>query len=80
MHKNELFNIGNDEPTTINQLAEKVIQLSGSKSKIVRVPYEKVFSKNHGDIQKRIPDITKLKLKTGFKPKKKLENIIQDML
>jgi UDP-glucose 4-epimerase len=78
--KNELFNVGNDQPTTINELARKVIEISGSNSKIVHVPYEEVFSKNYGDIQKRIPDITKLKEKTRFKPKKSLEDIIQDML
>jgi UDP-glucose 4-epimerase len=78
--KNELFNVGNDQPTTINELARKVIEMSGSNSKIVHVPYEEVFSKNYGDIQKRIPDITKLKEKTRFKPKKSLEDIIQDML
>ena len=78
--KNELFNVGNNQPTTINELARKVIEISGSNSKIVHVPYEEVFSKNYGDIQKRIPDITKLKEKTRFKPKKSLEDIIQDML
>lgn len=78
--KNELFNVGNDQPTTINELARKVIEISGSNSKVVHVPYEEVFSKNYGDIQKRIPDITKLKEKTRFKPKKSLEDIIQDML
>lgn len=78
--KNELFNVGNDQPTTINELAKKVVEISGSNSKIVHVPYEEVFSKNYDDIQKRIPDTTKLKEKTGFKPKKSLENIIQDML
>jgi UDP-glucose 4-epimerase len=78
--KNELFNIGNDSPVTINELAKKVIELSGSNSKIVYVPYEKAFSKNHQDIQKRIPDITKLREKTGFKPKHNLDKIILDML
>lgn len=78
--KNELFNVGNDQPTTINELAKKVVEISGSNSKIIHVPYEEVFSKNYDDIQKRIPDTTKLKQKTGFKPKKSLENIIQDML
>ena len=73
--KNELFNVGNNQPTTINELARKVIEISGSNSKIVHVPYEEVFSKNYGDIQKRIPDITKLKEKTRFKPKKSLEDI-----
>jgi UDP-glucose 4-epimerase len=78
--KNELFNIGNDNPVTINELAKKVIEISGSNSKIIHVPYEKAFSNNHQDIQTRIPDITKLREKTGFKPKHDLEKIIMDML
>lgn len=79
-YKNELFNVGNDNPTTINDLAKKVIEISGSSSKVIHVPYEKVFTKNYGDIQRRIPDITKLREKTGFKPKKTLDDIIKDML
>ena len=79
-HKNQLFNIGNDQPITINELAKKVIEISGSNSKIIHVPYEKIFSKNYGDIQKRIPDVTKLREKAHFKPKKNLDDIIKDML
>jgi len=76
----ELFNIGNDEPVTINQLAQRVIDLSGSAGKIVHVPYEKVFSKHHGDINVRVPDLTKIKSLTAYVPKYKLDDIIKDML
>jgi len=75
----ELFNIGNDEPVTIKQLAQRVIDLSGSTSKITIVPYEQAFSKNHGDIIKRVPDINKLK-SLGYTPKYNLDQIIKDML
>ena len=76
----EIFNIGNDEPITIGRLAERVIELSGSSSKIVYVPYEQAFSKNHGDIIKRVPDITKIKTLTGYVPQYRLDDIIKDML
>jgi UDP-glucose 4-epimerase len=76
----ELFNIGNDEPVTINQLAERVVALSGSTSNIVHVPYEQAFSKHHGDINMRVPDLTKIKTLTGYVPKYKLDDIIKDML
>lgn len=79
-HPGELFNIGNDVPCTINQLAQRVIDLSGSSSKIVHVPYEQAFSKNHGDINTRVPDLTKIKTLTGFTPKHTLDDIIKDML
>jgi UDP-glucose 4-epimerase len=76
----ELFNIGNDQPVTINQLAERVIELSGSSSKIVHVPYEQAFSKNHGDIDMRVPDLSKIKTVTGYMPAYDLDSIIKDML
>jgi UDP-glucose 4-epimerase len=76
----ELFNIGNDEPITIKQLAERVIKLSGSSSKIQLVPYEQVFSKHYGDIYKRVPDLAKIKQAIGYSPKHDLDDIIRDML
>lgn len=76
----ELFNIGNDQPVSINQLAERVIQLSGSSSKIVHVPYEQAFSANHGDINVRVPNLDKIKSVTGYAPKYNLDDIIKDML
>jgi UDP-glucose 4-epimerase len=76
----ELFNIGNDNPINISKLAERVIELSGSSSKIKYVPYEKVFSKQHGDITYRVPDLTKIKQAIGYQPKYSLDDIIRDML
>jgi UDP-glucose 4-epimerase len=77
---NELFNIGNDNPVTIKQLAEKVIEISGSSSKINYVPYEQAFSKQHGDIIRRVPDLSKIKSMIDYDPKHSLEDIIKDML
>ena len=76
----ELFNIGNDDPISIKKLAERVIELSKSNSKIQLVPYEKAFSKHHGDIYKRVPDLTKIKQKINYQPKYTLDDIIKDML
>lgn len=76
----ELFNIGNDEPVTINQLAARVVELSGSSSQIVHVPYEKAFSKHHGDINVRVPDLTKIKAVLDYRPTYTLDDIIKSML
>ena len=76
----ELFNIGNDEPVTINQLANRVIELSGSSSKVVHIPYEQAFSKHHGDINTRVPDLSKIKSVIGYQPRYKLDDIIKSML
>ena len=77
---NETFNIGNDQPVTIKELAETVIKVYGSSSEIVTVPYHEAFSNQHGDIKTRIPDITKLRSAIGYEPKYSLEDIIKDML
>ena len=76
----ELFNIGNDSPITIEQLALRVIELSGSNSKIQYVPYADAFSTNHGDINLRIPDLSKIKQHVNYAPTHSLDDIIRDML
>jgi nucleoside-diphosphate-sugar epimerase len=55
-YKNDVYNIGNDEVITIKQLAETIILLTGSSSKIVHLP-----SLKEGDMTKRQPDISKMK-------------------
>lgn len=76
----EIFNLGTGDPITIGDLAERVIKLSGSNSKIKYVPYEDAFSKHHGDINSRIPDLDKLKRYSGYIPVNNLNDIIRSML
>lgn len=76
----ELFNIGNDEPISIRNLALRVIAFTGSQSQIKIVPYEEAFSKHHGDISRRVPDLTKLKAHIDYQPKYNLDDIIRDMI
>lgn len=74
-----IYNIGNETPISMIELATRVVALSGSSSNIELVPYEKVFSKHHGDISRRVPDITKLR-SLGYRPIRGLDDIIDDML
>jgi UDP-glucose 4-epimerase len=77
---NEIFNLGNDEPLSIKQLAELVITISNSTSTIQTVPYETVFSKHHGDIIHRVPDLTKLHKFSKHTLKYNINDIIKDCL
>lgn len=79
-HSNQLFNIGNNTPITINELAERVIEESKSSSKIVHVSYEDAFSKNHGDINFRVPDLAKTIATVNYRPKFDVVDIINSML
>jgi UDP-glucose 4-epimerase len=75
----EVFNIGNDEEITIEDLAHEIIELTGSSSVIEKVLYEKAYSPGFEDMQRRIPDISKIKRIVGWTPKLSLDSIISDI-
>jgi UDP-glucose 4-epimerase len=75
-----VYNIGSNEEVSINQLAEKVRELTGSKSEIVRVPYDEAYEEGFEDMPRRVPDISKVGALTGFKPTVKLEEILQSVI
>ena len=75
----EAFNIGNDEEITIQDLATEVIELTKSKSTIEKVLYKNAYSPGFEDMQKRVPDISKIKKIVGWVPKLSLEEIIRDI-
>src|SRR5215213_1347079 len=76
----EVFNIGSDEEVSINQLAEKVRGLTGSKSEIVRVPYDEAYEEGFEDMPRRVPDISKVGALVGFKPTVTLEEILHSVI
>jgi UDP-glucose 4-epimerase len=75
----EVFNIGNNQQSTINQLADRVISLLGSKSKIERISYEDAYPQGFEDMQRRVPDISKIKRVLGWSPQLDLDQIIKDI-
>jgi UDP-glucose 4-epimerase len=75
----EVFNIGNDEEITIEDLANEVIERTASKSVIEKVLYEKAYASGFEDMQRRVPDISKIKRVVGWSPKLSLESIITDI-
>ena len=76
----EVFNIGSQEEITIKGLAERIIEMTGSKSKIIYIPYDKAYEQGFEDMQRRIPDTGKIKKLIGFKPTIGLEGIIKDVI
>jgi len=76
----EVFNIGSQEEITIEQLAREIIKLTGSKSKIICIPYEEAYEEGFEDMQRRVPDITKINKLIGFKPTYILTEIIKDIV
>jgi UDP-glucose 4-epimerase len=76
---NEVYNVGGTGEITIKELAETVIKETSSQSSIEFIPYEKAYALGFEDMQRRVPDISKIKQDLGWAPKKNLSQIISDV-
>jgi UDP-glucose 4-epimerase len=75
----EVFNVGNNQQISIMDLAKKVIEVTGSSSSIEMVAYEKAYPAGFEDMERRVPDISKIERVLGWKPQIGLEQIIKDI-
>jgi UDP-glucose 4-epimerase len=75
----QVFNVGNNQQISIMDLAKKVIELTGSSSTIKKIPYEKAYPEGFEDMQRRVPDISKIKQVLGWTPEINLDQIIKDI-
>ena len=75
----EVFNVGGSGEITIKALAEKVISTTKSQSVITYTAYSDAYPAGFEDIQRRVPDISKIKQAVGWAPTKNLEAIIRDI-
>ncbi len=64
----EAFNIGNNHETSILELAQLIVTLTGSKSKIINVKYEDVYGDFYEDTRRRVPSNEKAARLLGFRP------------
>jgi UDP-glucose 4-epimerase len=75
----QVFNVGNNQQVTIMELAKKVIEITGSTSTIEKIAYEKAYPEGFEDMQRRVPDISKIKKVLGWTPEINLDQIIKDI-
>jgi UDP-glucose 4-epimerase len=75
----QVFNVGNNSQISIMELAKKVIEITGSKSSIEKIAYENAYPEGFEDMQRRVPDISKIKQVLGWEPKINLDQIIKDI-
>jgi UDP-glucose 4-epimerase len=75
----DVYNVGGTGEVTIKQLAEQVIKVTGSTSTITYTPYSVAYPAGFEDIQRRVPDISKVKSAIGWVPTKDLTQIISDI-
>src|SRR5438046_6738742 len=72
----EVVNVGNTEEITIEGLAQRVKDRTGSSSPIEYVPYDQAYEPGFEDMMRRVPSVEKLHALTGFRPQTPLNEII----
>ena len=75
----DYFNVGGTGETTIKQLAKKIIDRTQSQSTIKYIPYTDAYPAGFEDMQRRVPDITKIKNSIGWQPTHTLDSIIDSV-
>lgn len=76
----DVFNVGNTQEIQVRELAQKIIDITGSSSEIVYIPYENVFGRNFEDMKRRVPDITKIRNTIGWEPKVSLDQLLHKVI
>ena len=75
----QVINVGNDEEITIRNLAERVLELTGSSSELQYIPYNEVYGDGFEDMQRRVPSIERLRELTGHRMERNQDTIIRDV-
>jgi UDP-glucose 4-epimerase len=77
----QVFNVGNDsEEVTMLELARRVKVRARSASEIVIVPYDRAYEEGFEDMQRRVPDLAKLRALTGYEPRVQLDEILDRVI
>lgn len=73
----KVYNIGSSEEIAIESLADKIIEMTNSKSKKEFVSYEKAYGRPIEDMMRRVPNLERIKKMTGWEPKTSLDEALR---
>jgi UDP-glucose 4-epimerase len=76
----EIFNIGNNEEVSIEDLAQRVRRMTGSRSEIVYIPYDQAYEEGFEDMPRRVPSLEKISRCIGYRPTTSLDQIIEKVV
>jgi UDP-glucose 4-epimerase len=76
----QVFNIGNTEEITMNDLAHLIKQMTNSVSEIIHIPYDRAYEKGFEDMPRRVPDIRKVQQLIGYQPRLNLKDILTEII
>ncbi|MEV8633552.1 NAD-dependent epimerase/dehydratase family protein [Streptosporangium sp. NPDC051023] len=76
----QTFNIGSPDEVSILELAKSVIELTGSTAGVDLIPYAEAYVAGFEDMTRRVPDTTKLRMLTGWEPRRTLDDILVETI
>jgi UDP-glucose 4-epimerase len=76
----EIYNLGSTSEITIQQLAQRVLEATASRSPIVHVPYEQAYAPGFEDMQRRLPSIAKAHAAFGFQTRRNLQQVLAEVI
>lgn len=76
----QVFNLGADKEISINNLAQKIKELTNSSSEITHTPYSQAYPDGFEDLRRRVPDISNIRRMIGYEPKFNLEETIKKII
>ncbi len=75
-----VYNVGSQEEISIEDLAKRIIEITGSKSKIEYISYEEAYGKPFDDMMRRVPCLDRIKETIGYEPTTGLDEILAGVI
>ena len=79
-HYGQVFNVGSDEEISIGALAERVKRACESESEIVQIPYDEAYEGGFEDMERRVPDTSKIERAIGWQRSRDLDDVLADVI
>ena len=77
--RGEVCNLGSSEEVSINDLAQRILKITGSQSAVRHIPYTEAYGDSFEDMIRRVPDLTKAARLLNYQPTRTLNDIIRDL-
>lgn len=75
-----VFNLGSDQEVTIEQVADRVIELTGSTAGKKKIAYEQAYGQKFDDLRRRVPDLSRVREAIGYEPTRDLDQILTELI
>ena len=76
----QIFNIGNDQEVTIKALAQLITEFTESTSELTYVPYDQVYGEGFEDMQRRMPNLNRIRSLIGYRTTNDLPAIVRSVI